>query len=228
MSERNRSREAVRHADPADLLRVYLRGIAGAWADLQETIQPGSSGGGDPVTGTVEHGVSVNFGAVQAAREVTAAAWFVARVVTDETSTTPPDPLRDLPTFLRWLATWRAPWLAHHPDLGEDQVDEWRRHAKRVLRIVYAERVRTIRVGVPCPEHLELDPDGERVRCTGTLTVPLDPKANGLVPDMVCDVDDRHRISPEEWFRASRRAGYEPDRVGDVLAERRAVDRPVS
>lgn len=219
---RNRTREAVRHADPADQLRADLRAVAAEWPDLQDAITPGSAGGSAPVTGTPERGIGVNFAAIQTAREVTAAAWFVARVLTDETSTAPPDPLRDMPGFLGWTARWRADWLAAHPDLGDDLVREWHRHAETVRRRVYAERVRTIRVGVPCPEHTALDETGQRTPCPGELTCAIDPAKEGLVPDLVCELDDEHRISPEEWFRAARRGGYEPERIGEVLAERRA------
>lgn len=223
MTARNRTREAVRATDPADELRADLRRLVAIWPDLLEAqlgaaadLNPG------PVTGTKDHGIKVGFRAIATVREITNAAWFVARVIADETSTAPPDPLRDLPAMLDWTAQWRADWLARHPDLGPGLVDEWHRHANRAHGVVYAERARVVRVGVPCPEH-GTDDLGDRVACPGELQVTLTAATEtGTVPDLVCTEDTTHRIAPEEWFRAARRGGYEPERIGQVLAERRA------
>lgn len=215
---RNRTREAVRETDPADQLRADLRAIADAWPDLQDAILGGAGASVGPITGTPETALPGNWAAIQTERDVVAAAWFLARVIADETSSAPPSPLDDLPACLRWIATWRADWLARHPDLGGDVVDEWRGHARLVHRRAYPDRpARTIHVGVPCAEH-GTDELGQRIPCPGVMTVRLTD--SDLVPDMVCTLDPTHRISPVEWQRAARRGGYDVERIVAVLAER--------
>lgn len=217
---RNRTREAVREPDPADHLRADLRTIADLWPDLQANATTAGPGDGiGPIKGTRDHGIRGNLAAVRLAKEITHDAWYLASIIDREThASSLPNPLADLPAALRWIATWRADWVANHPDewLRHALLTDWRRTAARIHAAVLTERPRIVDVGVPCPEHTTSD-TGDRIRCTGRLTATL--TRPDTVPDLVCDLDTSHRISPVDWQRAARRSGYDIAKTVARLAE---------
>ena len=220
MTGRNRTREAVRDTDPAETLRDDLHSVADDWDDLQTAaVHPVKGPPGERVDATPDHDLRVGWTALDLIRRVESDIWFALRVLADETSG--PLPVNK-PTVeqLRYLADWRAPWLARHPDIGAAICTDWAKTALDVQRAARPERRRRIDVGVPCPEHATSDL-GERIPCPGGLGVTIGP-ATDLMPDLVCDHDDTHRISPEEWLRAARRGHYDLTRIARVLRERRA------
>lgn len=218
---RNRTREAVREQDPADQLRHDLRAIADTWDDLQDAATAQTrAGGGGPVTGTKDHDLRVGWHALTVERDIRNDLAFTWRVLAEET-TGPLRHTRPVPEQCTYLADWRAPWLAHHPDLGPAIVEDWARNAARARTAAYPEKRRTIDVGVRCVQYADLPDDtGARVVCGGAYQVTLDPRSD-LVPDLVCSADATHRISPVEWQRMGRRAGYDVGKIAELM-ERRA------
>lgn len=217
---RNRTREAVRHADPADQLRADLRAVADAWDDLQTAATAQTrAGGGGPITGTKDHDLRVGWTALAVERDIRNDLHFAWRVLSDET-TGPLPVTRTVPDQLAYLADWRAPWLAHHSDLGEAFVEDWGRNAARCKAAAYPEKRRVLDVGVRCVQYADLpDGAGERVLCAGAYQVTLDPRSD-LVPDLVCSADATHRVSPVEWQRVGRKAGYDVAKIAELLGRR--------
>ena len=89
-------------------------------------------------------------------------------------------------------------------------------------RAAYPSGRRWIPLHIACLEHGTSD-KGERVVCPGQYRALLDPEKPGLIPDMVCEADPTHRISPLDWQRAARKSGFDPERMRERLAVARGV-----
>lgn len=217
MTPRNRSREAVREADPAQAFRDDLNAIADAWDDLNDQLAAPAQGAGQRVSGTPSIGLVINMHVSTIIATVQADLGFILRVLADETTTLPPANAT-MPQKLRWVAMWRSEWLTRHQDLGQALQDDWRALQGRVDRAAYPTGERTIKVGIGCPDHTT-DDLGQRLPCPGNLTART---THNHTPDLICDHDPTHRITPVEWLNAARRAAYDPTRIRERLSRARA------
>lgn len=133
-------------------------------------------------------------------------AWvvFLAHVLRDETDWTPPS--ITTPDLLREIARFRVGHFTAHPDemlrlAFQDEAQENRRKAESAA---YPHGRRKIPLHVRC-EWDDTSAEGEGVHCLGWYHATIDPEVTVGIPDMVCDKDGTHRITPAEWQRASRR-----------------------
>jgi hypothetical protein len=151
------------------------------------------------------------------------AAWttFLARVLMDEvtieTRVLGPvrarpfiDPWRPrsitTPDLLREIARFRVGHFTAHPDemlriAFQDEAQENRRKAESAA---YPHGRRKIPLHVMCEMH-DTSPEGERIACLGWYHATIDPEVTVGIPDMVCDKDGTHRITPAEWQSSIRR-----------------------
>jgi hypothetical protein len=133
-------------------------------------------------------------------------AWvvFLAHVLMDETDWTP----RSVETIalLREIARERIGHFTHHEDdlFALTFVDDARDNRRKIETAAFPHGRRKIPLHVMCEMH-DTDPDGGRVDCLGWYYATIDPEVTTGIPDMVCDKDGTHRITPAEWQRASRR-----------------------
>lgn len=124
-----------------------------------------------------------------------------------------PDTWARIAQFLDVRATWIAAQDAG-PDAYTDLIDALR----DVNRVIDRPRYRRIPVHVPCVQHTTSDL-GERTPCPGTYYVTLDnTQSFTAVPDMICDQDPTHRLTPAEWQRGARRGAYNSTAVREFLA----------
>ena len=127
-----------------------------------------------------------------------------------------PDTWPTVQTFL----DVRAAWLAGQDD-GPAGFDELLYALGTINRTIDRPRYRRIPTHVRCLEHDTTD-QGERVECPGSYTVTLDDEQTWTaVPDMVCDHDAEHRLTPAEWQQAQRRSS--PTAAREFLANLRRV-----
>jgi len=149
-------------------------------------------------------------------------AWvvFLAHVLMDEVMVETPipgpvkgtwsDPWRPRSTItvdlLRQIARERIGHFTHHEDelLALSFVDDAKENRRKVESAAYPHGRRKIPLHVKCEMH-DTDPDGGRVDCLGWYFATIDPEATIGLPDMVCNKDGTHRITPAEWQQASRR-----------------------
>lgn len=195
--------------------------IADAWPDLLVRLGRDSTAPDEKVRGTRPVGLVINEHVSQTMQDVTTWANFLARVLVDETDWTPP-PGADTPTLLADIARRRIGHFTEHEDEGlrlsfYDDVASMR---QQVQRAAYPSGRRWVPLHVACLEHDTTDL-GERVPCEGEYRVLLDPDRPGVVPDMVCELDPSHRISPLDWQRAARKSGYDPEQIRERLAAAR-------
>src|SRR5699024_8132369 len=112
----------------------------------------------------------------------------------------------DTPGLLRDIAKWKVGhFTADDYDEGAraafiDDAEEMHRLALKTAR---PSGVRRIPLHVRCMDYGTSDL-GERVACEGEYHALLLPWRPDL-PDMVCDQDESHRMSPLQWQRAQKR-----------------------
>lgn len=220
-------------------VREDMLAIVKAWPDLAARVSKGGGAAEQRVKGTRPWQVPITIGVVDLMSEVEQWVNFLARVLVDEvtieitTETTripfartyethvqPWTPTRyEMPGMLDDIARWRVGHFTAHHDgaLALAVADEAHELADKVRAATSETGRRWIPLHITCFEHDTTD-QGERVPCTGEYRAPLDPDRPGLVPDMVCDRDAAHRISPIEWQRAGRKSGYDPARIRERLA----------
>lgn len=198
--------------------RDDLLAIADAWPDLLDRLGREGRTGGEKVSGSHTPGLVINEAVSEVMRELTSWAFFLARVLMEEVddwrpASSAPDDL------LRQIARERIGHFTEHPDDGMRMTfgDEARDMRHLAERTAYPSGRRHIPLNIACTEHAT-STLGERVECPGAYTVLLDPERPGLVPDMVCSQDPQHRITPDEWQRASRRSALDPTATRALLA----------
>ena len=185
-----------------------LSRVVDAWPDLQAAltalpaVDPTKEGGKPDA---VARGLILNEAASEASAAVAIAAHFYARLVRTERGFAPSQDATP-PGLLRWLAKGHVPWLLRHSDkelalaFAADAADLRR----GVESAAYPAGWRTIPVGIPCGTTIAPDPDrGEdfpAYACGGTLAARVRPDLDRL-PDLVCDVEDTHRVPPSVWRR---------------------------
>ena len=220
-----------------DDLRDRLDRIADRWAELEDALTwrevlPGVRGGSSK-HGMVTVGTSINEQAVRARRRATDAVWFAVQVIRDDLDTLErpfaPPVIGDLtqdqtPAVAHWIASWQIPHITHVTS---------RESAEEILRDVTSAERATYRATHPTGAHWEAvnlvcdqwttDDTGSRVPCPGDMWAWV---GEGM-PDLICDHDESHRITPAEWERSGwkRRLRGPIDQSGMArLAER--IRRP--
>lgn len=220
--------DAEEQTQAADRLRRHLREIARLWPDLlDEMTNPTNPTTTGRATPSPDHDLRGDWHAAHIVKAVTHDAWYLASIIDRETRAPGlPNPLRDLPAALTWIATWRADWITHHHDewLRNQLLTDWSHNYAQVRHGAAPDRTRMLPLDIPCPDHTDLDPLGRRLPCPGHLRAPLAPDHDDF-GGLVCDHDKTHRISAEEWMRAARRVQYDHTRIGTALRARRAVQR---
>ena len=196
------------HVCPAceDRARDNLTAAADTWPDLQAQLvairaldSAGFITGGTPGTGII-----LNEPASAAILAATERAHFYTRLVITERGHTPDDatPVG----LLRWLARNEVPWLCAHPDQGvaEAFTVDTADLARKARSAAYPAGWRTIPIPLAChtrtPDDPD-DPDSPTTPCPGRMTARIRPDLHRL-PDLVCDTNPGHTVSPEVWQRA--------------------------
>lgn len=222
MSRRNARIPMAVHQEETDaygIARGYLETIADAWVALDDLVAAGSAqglGGGKPASRA-----PIDAHVADVRTEVALWVRFLARVLMEEVVVE-----RVVPTPWLGAGTFAEPWAPPTLDTGrlalhiaterighflahEDQhmriefLDDAVRLAGLARRTAWPSGARWLRTGVVCAEHGTSDL-GERVACRGEYRVFMHPDQDA-VGDMVCNLDQEHRITPLEWQRAQRR-----------------------
>jgi len=200
--------------------RDDMLAVADTWPDLLDRLgrEDSSTPDGMPKQVNRTPGLVINEAVSDAMRQLAAWAHFLARVLMEETDWTPP-PGADTPRLLTLIARQRIGHFTAHTDQSIRLAfhDDARAMRELAERNAYPSMRKWVRVHVACLEYATTDA-GERTPCLGGYRVLLDPEAYGLIPDMVCERDITHRISPVDWQRAARKSGYDPARVREILA----------
>lgn len=188
-------------------LREDLRFIADSWDDLEVQLGAGQSvqfEQGKQTNGLKATGLVINERASQARRDATETVWFVARALLDladredRVARFPDD--QTTPTLARWIADWQAHRLVRGligRTTAQSIVEDTRAAAKAVRSAAYPTGAHKVDVGLPCEQHGTSE-SGERVRCVGIMTAIV---GTGVMPDLVCSVDESHRLEPQVWER---------------------------
>lgn len=222
-----------------------LRGIADSWGDLTEALGTGSGGRGEKthrrkLTGSP---MPLRGDVTDLIAEVSSWAYFLTRVLDDETAWVPPwappvldvatigrggivrycaalriharRPPVDVPEMLRAVAL-RVGHFTEHPDHGMRAAveDDAAKWRKEIRNVLEPTGARWVRTRVPCQE-AGTDEHGKRVPCKGEYRVLLVPGKDDL-GDMVCKVDKEHRLTPLDWQRAQKRR-MTPEQVAEAL-----------
>jgi hypothetical protein len=222
MSRRNARIPEVVHQHETDaygIARGHLETIADAWVELDDLVAAGStqgSGAGKPASRA-----PIDAHVADVRTEVALWVRFLARVLMEEVTVervipTPwvgagtfaepwAPPTLDTGLLARHIATERIGHFLHHEDehLRIEFMDDAARLAGLARRTAWPSGARWLRTGVVCTEHGTSDL-GEREACTGEYRVFMHPDQDA-VGDMVCTLDQEHRITPLEWQRAKRR-----------------------
>ena len=201
-------------ADCVALVRRDLDRIAERWDDLTAAL--GSSeqvervGEGRAKRSMVATGTPLNEHVSRAMRQCKDVLWFALQVIRDDqddagrTFATPA--FADEGEIAAYLRDWQVPHLTATTaqetaeeiatDLHLAEVETWRAlNPARWMAVT------------GCTEM------GERIPCPGTLWAKLD---TGIMPDLTCDADPTHVISPTVWERQGwkRRFGRPLDQGG--------------
>jgi len=200
--------------------RDDMLAIADTWPDLLDRLgrEDPSAPDGMPKQVNRTPGLVINEAVSDAMRQITAWAHFLARVLMDETDWTPP-PGAGTPRMIAAIARECIGHFTAHPDQGMRLAfhDDARAMRELAEQNAYPSGRKWVRVHVACLEYATTAA-GERTPCPGGYRVLLDPEKPGLIPDMVCERDGSHTISPLDWQRAARKSGYDPSRIRERLA----------
>ena len=199
--------------------RDNMLAIADTWPDLLDRLGNEGRAGGEKVRGTKTPGLAINEAVSDVLAELTRWVGFLVHVLIDETDTWNPPRGADAPALLTHIARERLGHFTAHEDEGLRHAiaDDAHRLRRLAEHTAYPTGRRWVPVHVACLEYATTDL-GERTPCTGEYRVMLDPEAHGMVPDMVCELDPTHRISPLDWQRAARKSGHDPAQIRERLA----------
>lgn len=192
---RHRDLEAELH--PSVRAARDLRATADLWPQLRAALQPGStpqSGGKRTRRDAAPLPIVAHVSDVLA--EIGSWAHFWGRVLAEESDWTPPmDGLLTTPRLLRELALHVGFYTAHRdPAIGLAFVDECHEMKRKADATVYPSGARRIPLHFACLE------------CDGSYTALLLPDQRWQsIPNLECDKDRRHSITPAEWQRLERR-----------------------
>lgn len=200
---------------PAITTARHLTATANTWPDLVRALTPAPrTPGAGRVTGTSGRPLPINTHVHDVMTDISQWVYFWARNLHNETDwTLPPNPL-DTPALLRALAL-RVGHFVEHPDqlIAQafiDEADDVRHKAERTAHPTGARR---IPVHVPCLER----------PCPGQYTVLLQPDRDWRIPDLVCNRDHHHRITPAEWQKLERRRPADPSAARALLTRIRGT-----
>lgn len=137
----------------------------------------------------------------------------LAQVLIDNIGWKLPNP-PTTPRILKDIADFRIGHFTENTD-GETFMDAAHHYARLIDRTIQPLGIKRIRLGVPCHA-----PD-----CPGQYEALLLPWKT-TTPDMTCNIDEEHRLTPYEWNRYQRRPGnYQPQFVQQLARE--LFDKPV-
>ena len=191
----------------AERLGENLKKIAEAWPDLRARVAVEGKAG-EKITGTKLPGIVINEAVADLIREV--ALWAnqtAGRVLRQHEHTQRPS-THDPGVVLAWLAKYHA-WRLAYDDDHDAAVStaEWAAWYRReVRRVAYPSNAR--RVDIPdarCRVELR-DTAGQLtgLRCGGTLFAIVRDDASLLPSELLCSVDDEHRIPAGNWVQYMR------------------------
>ena len=195
-----------------------LRAIARTWPHLESALArtgaPGQ-GGGKP-TKSASQPLVINAHVSDVMGEIASWAHFLARTLLNETIDYLPPQQPGTPALLESIALRVGHFLGDH-DLANTFPDDCHDNARKAHNTAHPNGARRIPTRVKCLDH-GTDQLGQRVPCDGEYTVLLNPDSHGLIPDMVCNQDKAHRITPAEWQRLERRGPADPVAARAMLA----------
>lgn len=198
-------------------LAEHLRDIAGWWPALTDRLGRDSADAmAEKVKGTRAVGLVLNETVSDGMAEIQSWVLFVARLVIDERDVRAPTVL-SVPSIAAWLADWHAVWLASHhdPDLASAIAHEAKSNADRCARLAAPTGARKLELPLRCTEHTTTDL-GERVPCAGTMHAWVSTGAS-MLPDLVCGLDDTHRVDPATWTRPTFRKRWDAKASADLV-----------
>lgn len=194
----------------------HLRAIADHWPALLARLPAGNShNDGQPRATNDSTRIPINPTVSHIKGIIESWTNFLARCLIDETNWTPPT-RRDTPHMLRAIAVMAGHFTEHQDEaLAQAIISEAAEYHALAERTAHPDGRRTIHLNIPCQDHDTSDM-GERAPCPGTYTVQLIPHRDWL-PDMVCNHDRTHTLSPLEWQRAQRRGTWRPEGMTRLL-----------
>ena len=187
-----------------------LRAIARTWPHLEAALArtgiPGQSGGKPTKSASQPLVINAHVSDVMAEIRGWLAFWLHALLDEADDYVLPVD--TRTPARLESLALRVGHWT-EHPDelLRVTFVQECHDNARKAHNTAHPNGSRRIPTRVKCFEV-----------CEGEYTVLLNPDSHGLIPDMVCNQDKAHRITPAEWQRLERRGPADPVAARAMLA----------
>lgn len=183
----------------------HLRATAELWPELEDKLGgSGSSDDGEKIRTQPGSKPPIDSHVADVMAQIQDWTIFLCRTLMDETDWKPPAEL-DTPGLLRDIARWRVGHFTEHDDesLRQAIIDDAEEYHALALRTARPSGVRRIPLHVPCREYDTTD-QGERVACDGEYYALLKPWES-TVPDMICNQDDTHRMTPLQWQRAQKR-----------------------
>lgn len=208
-------------ADCVDGVRTCLDRIAERWSDLEAALTSSEDGGeaGRQKCGMVSVGTNLNETVSRARGLCHDVLWFAVQVIRDDLDDAgrdfAPPRFRDDGDLARWLADWQVPHLtaATAEETALEIADDLA-EAEQATFDAINPPPRWIAV-TGCTKHGTSD-TGDRVPCLGVLRAKV---GTGVMPDLVCDTDPAHVLSPQVWGREGwkKRRASEPRRAGWVL-----------
>jgi hypothetical protein len=205
-----------RNGHPAILARNDLLTIADTWPDLVDRLsrEDGASDG-QPRAKNRTPGLVINDHVSQVMADIRSWVTFLARVLIDETDWRPDD--STVPGMLRGIATRVGHFTTHDDEqLRDDFTTDTATYRDKATNAAYPTGRHMLWTQIRCDHHDTSD-QGERIPCTGRYGVLVDPDRS-LLPDMVCEKDRTHRISPLDWQRAYRRTAMNPNAAAALAA----------
>ncbi len=205
--------------DPCvDRFRDNLDRIAERWNDLTDALASSEAGPrekGRQKRGQKAVGTPLNESVSRAMKLCRETVWFAVQVIREDMDEAGRDfrPPRNGGTddLARWLRDWHVPHLT--AVTAEETAIELADDLARAERATWKalDPPRWVRV-TGCTER-GTDDRGRPVPCEGVLWARV---GTGVMPDLVCDVDEGHVISPGTWERQGwkRRFGRPLDEGG--------------
>lgn len=206
--------------DCGGTLRRNLYKIADRWAELEDALTwrevlPGVIGtrddgprqDGERKT-PLATGTTINERAVRARREATDAVWFALQVIREDydnqgwTFDPPrqPNTTQDgTPALARWLAGAPVDHIVKHADQesAEEIANGIAKAERAVFKATHPSEAHWAPVNLSCDMWTTSD-RGERVPCPGDMWAYV---GTGVMPDLVCNHDETHKIDPQVWER---------------------------
>lgn len=186
-----------------------LRTIATLYPELETALgtkeQPDNTG--YISTGKPGSTIPLNVKASEVKREIDTWASHLAQVLIDNIGWKLPNP-PTTPRILKDIADFRIGHFTEHAH-GETFMDSAHHYARLVDTTIQPLGIKRIRLGVPC----------HAPNCPGQYEALLLPWKQAT-PDMTCNVDPAHLMTPYEWNRYLRRPKtYQPAFIQNILQE---------